>query len=1339
MRRPPSRPFVVLALLVTVGGALLTAQRSPSQSQSPRILGADAVPDIIVSPGTGGQPTQVLAGDTLASLGAGFPFGAGFGTSVRTAVGELSGDGVADIVVAMGPGGGLVRLYDGQTIGEIASGFPFGGDFAGGVSLATGDVNGDGRVDIIVAQASGGGTLRVFSGTDIALLQSVTPFGPSYGGGLNVAAGDVDGDGRSDIVVGQAQGGTVAIVSGASGEVLASGVPYGDLPGGVFVAAGDTTGDGRAEVMAAPGTGPSPVIVYDVSTASVVASFAPYAVAPGGTRLAATDTNNDGRADIFTVPGPGTPAVLHVYDGASFALRSSHEVYGAGYLGGAFISAEPHVWPVTFTSAASTTFVVNSAGSFTVQLEGSPPVTITTTDRLPQGVTFTSAGNGQGTLSGTPLVGSGGVHPLTFRAGATTQAFTLTVNEAPLITSQASVAFAIGLTRTFTVTTNGYPRPSVSLSGLLPAGLGWVPNDDGTLTISGTAAAGSAGSYPVTITASNGLGPPASQGLSIVVAEASDARDETFSNGVGNTQYSVGAGTPSTPAVVISGSVLDNDSGVAPLSAGPAAITTANGGQVVMATNGTFLYSPAAGFAGPSDSFTYSLIDGSGAVDTAVVTLTMSGVVWYVNAATNGDGRSHAPFSNMAAASLAALPGHIIYVHQGAPSGATVLKDNQTLWGAGATFAINAMAIPATTAPTLSGTITLANGVLVRSLRVNGGSGPALSATGLGGNEIVTDVSIDGGSTGLNLANVGGSLAMNGGAITGVAGTDVSVNGGTGALSIGATITSAVGRVVDIRNRSGGSVIFTGAIVDTGGGVHLEANAGSTVAFSGGLDVNVDVADAFTAIGGGTVTATQNNTSIVNSLASASGHALRVVGTEIGSAGLTFRRIAAGNANYSSGNGIVLDGTGTAGGNGGLTVVGNGTAASGGVIRRKSGADGSISSGLAIYLNATKTPTFRRMEISDVANGAIVGRNVAGLTMEDSRIEGQVGTTASEGALVFGAPNPSGQNGLIGTGLLRNVVIEGASGHTAAFYNQSGAMSLQIEGTTRINCGLGSNSATLGGDGLVLLAQGSATVTTVVNNCQFRGNRHAGIRAYAEDDSTLTLSVGLTDVHRLAGVGTEGIVVRNADNAALTASISQSSFYALPGASLWMGQEPFNASANSLLRVTVTNNEDFTQEPDATSPPWVVELSSTPGQAAQSRLLFNNGVTRLVVSRNSEALRVSTPHPGTSPAGDITLLDNHTDTVEVAGLPPSSAVITASQPGATLCTRIAGNTFHWEPPAVGGPLRVQQSGGATFRLERGVSPLATPAGAVLSANNPQSLNQVVGAIAVVENGTCQVP
>jgi hypothetical protein len=176
--------------------------------------------------------------------------------------------------------------------------------------------------------------------------------------------------------------------------------------------------------------------------------------------------------------------------------------------------------PPTITSANNTTFTVGSAGTFTVTTTGFPTPSITENGALPSGVTFTDNGNGTATLSGTPAAGTGGSYPFTITASNTAspnanQSFTLTVDQAPAITSASSTTFTSGSSINFTVTTTGYPTPTLSESGALPGNVTFTNNGNGTATISGTASV--AGSYGITINAGNGVSPTAGQSFTLNV------------------------------------------------------------------------------------------------------------------------------------------------------------------------------------------------------------------------------------------------------------------------------------------------------------------------------------------------------------------------------------------------------------------------------------------------------------------------------------------------------------------------------------------------------------------------------------------------------------------------------------------------------------------------------------------------------------------------------------------------------------------------------------------------------------------------------------------------------
>ena len=136
-----------------------------------------------------------------------------------SAVATVLVQGSAAKFVAGSGGGGMpvVKVYnaDGSLDRSIQA---YGPNFRGGVRVATGDVNGDGVDDIIVAPGSGAAPhVRVFDGLTGGEIRAFTAYGIAFTSGLFVAAGDVDGDGKADIIVGPGSGSKpVRVFSGAT-------------------------------------------------------------------------------------------------------------------------------------------------------------------------------------------------------------------------------------------------------------------------------------------------------------------------------------------------------------------------------------------------------------------------------------------------------------------------------------------------------------------------------------------------------------------------------------------------------------------------------------------------------------------------------------------------------------------------------------------------------------------------------------------------------------------------------------------------------------------------------------------------------------------------------------------------------------------------------------------------------------------------------------------------------------------------------------------------------------------------------------------------------------------
>ncbi len=230
---------------------------------------------------------------------------------------------------------------------------------------------------------------------------------------------------------------------------------------------------------------------------------------------------NNGDTVTFNQTGPGTLVVT-----ATDSVQDS---------GGATSNFTVGQAPA-FTSANNATFQVGIPGSFLVTTTGFPAATISTSG-LPSSLTLVSHGDGTATLSGTPASNTGGIYNLTLTAsnsaGNAMQAFTLTVLQSPAITSANNATFQAGVFGSFTVTTTGFPTPTIGQSGGLPSGVGFVDNGNGTGTLSGKPATG--GTFPITFTATNTAG-NATQNFTLNVSGALVSFSPTSIN-FGNVRY----------------------------------------------------------------------------------------------------------------------------------------------------------------------------------------------------------------------------------------------------------------------------------------------------------------------------------------------------------------------------------------------------------------------------------------------------------------------------------------------------------------------------------------------------------------------------------------------------------------------------------------------------------------------------------------------------------------------------------------------------------------------------------------------------------------------------------
>lgn len=245
-----------------------------------------------------------------------------------------------DLVV--GAGGGSSQVATFETPGpRLTSSFPAYPGFSGGVYVAAGDLDGDGRADVVTgAGATGGPHVKVFSGATGGELRSFFAYDVGFTGGVRVAVGDVTGDGTADIVTGAGVGGGphVKVFDGATGAEIRSFFAFEQgYTGGVFVAAGDVNGDGAAELIVGADRGSSHVRVFDGGTGAELASFFGGAPNAGGGGLAIG--RYAGADALFVGAGVGSAPVVNIFSLTDFALIGSQLAFDPGFLGGVSVAA----------------------------------------------------------------------------------------------------------------------------------------------------------------------------------------------------------------------------------------------------------------------------------------------------------------------------------------------------------------------------------------------------------------------------------------------------------------------------------------------------------------------------------------------------------------------------------------------------------------------------------------------------------------------------------------------------------------------------------------------------------------------------------------------------------------------------------------------------------------------------------------------------------------------------------------------------------------------------------------------------------------------------------------
>ncbi len=241
--------------------------------------------EIIAGTGDGSGPhIRIFKADGSVQSPGFFAYQESFRGGVNVAVGDLDGDGIDEIIAGAGVGGGPhIRVFDKDGNPKLTAGFfAFDPGFRGGVTVAAGDLNGDGIDEIIAGAGTGGGPhVRMFKGDGSLLPYSFFAFHPESRTGVDVAAGDFDGDGRDDVAVSQLANGeawTKIYQYNEEQTILGEFRAYPEgVETGANIEAFDIDFDGKAELITGPGMGGGPQIrIFEKDGTQIYNNFFAY-------------------------------------------------------------------------------------------------------------------------------------------------------------------------------------------------------------------------------------------------------------------------------------------------------------------------------------------------------------------------------------------------------------------------------------------------------------------------------------------------------------------------------------------------------------------------------------------------------------------------------------------------------------------------------------------------------------------------------------------------------------------------------------------------------------------------------------------------------------------------------------------------------------------------------------------------------------------------------------------------------------------------------------------------------------------------------------------------------
>jgi hypothetical protein len=291
------------------------ASTSPPVTVSPPTV---PPPTLALSGSTNGTVSMFsVVNGTLYQSGQVFTPFPGYQGEIRMTAGDFTGNGVTDYAFTTGAGTeAVIEIVNGATGGYLVPPTALYGGYSGGLYLAAGDIDNDGHDQLVVAGENAPPLVLVYqvSGGGLQLQTAFVAFNdPSFTGGIRVAVGDLSGDGYADVVVSTAsQVGAIGIYSGAE---LAQGVAaelyptFFPVPGstlGLNVAVGNLEGDGYDDLaISFANGGPGVVAIWSGAEMAAHPNTPPTQLPFAALFVAIPGTNSGARLSMVDVDGSG--------------------------------------------------------------------------------------------------------------------------------------------------------------------------------------------------------------------------------------------------------------------------------------------------------------------------------------------------------------------------------------------------------------------------------------------------------------------------------------------------------------------------------------------------------------------------------------------------------------------------------------------------------------------------------------------------------------------------------------------------------------------------------------------------------------------------------------------------------------------------------------------------------------------------------------------------------------------------------------------------------------------------------------------------------------------------